>query len=54
MNCPECEAKLSVPGDAQEGEMVSCPDCGADYEVTRENGGLGLKNAESVGEDWGE
>ena len=54
MNCPECEATLSVPADAQEGELVSCPDCGSDYVVTSGGQGMGLKKAEKVGEDWGE
>jgi alpha-aminoadipate carrier protein LysW len=32
--CPECDA--AVPFDAQTvvGEVVPCPDCGADLEVT--------------------
>lgn len=56
-NCPECDAALAVPGDAEAGEIVSCPDCGADYELAAgggNGGGLDLKPAEKVGEDWGE
>jgi len=32
--CPECEAKLDFEEDeVDQGEIVSCPDCGTDYEV---------------------
>ena len=55
MNCPECDAKLNIPEDAAVGEIVSCPDCGADYEISKKEGSnIELKQAESVGEDWGE
>lgn len=56
-NCPECDAALAVPDDADAGEIVSCQDCGADYELAPADGGgggLSLKPAEKVGEDWGE
>jgi alpha-aminoadipate carrier protein LysW len=34
MVCPECEADLDVEeGDVDEGEVVSCPECGTEYEV---------------------
>ena len=59
MNCPECDASLSVPDDADAGEIISCADCGADYELAAGGGGgngsgFSLKPAEKVGEDWGE
>lgn len=55
MKCPECEAEMAVPGDAAAGELVSCPDCGADYEISGRDGAeVSVKRAESVGEDWGE
>ena len=55
MNCPECDAKLNIPEDAAVGEIVSCADCGADYEISKKEGSnIELKEAESVGEDWGE
>ncbi len=38
MVCQECEADLDIePGDVDEGEIVSCPECGADYEVVTSN-----------------
>jgi len=37
------------------GEIISCPDCGMDYEVhVSEGGKVELKPAEIEGEDWGE
>ena len=38
MNCPECDAKLNIPEDAAVGEIVSCADCGADYEISKKEG----------------
>lgn len=36
--CPECEADLDVEeGEVDEGEIVSCPECGTDYEVITAN-----------------
>ncbi len=55
MNCSECDAKINIPDDAAVGELVSCPECGADFEIAKKNGpSVELKPAESVGEDWGE
>lgn len=55
MNCPECDANINIPSDASNGEIVSCPDCGADYEISNKEGSnVELKQAETVGEDWGE
>ena len=32
--CPECETNLDVDVDlVEEGEIVSCPECGSDFEV---------------------
>ena len=55
VKCSECEGEISVPDDVLVGEIVSCPDCGLDFEVTSIGpNGLELKAAEMVGEDWGE
>ena len=35
MNCPECDATLNIPDDVSVGEIVSCPDCGADFEISK-------------------
>jgi alpha-aminoadipate carrier protein LysW len=53
--CLECDAQVKIQDDAVIGEIVSCPDCGADYEVASlDNGTVTVKTAESVKEDWGE
>jgi alpha-aminoadipate carrier protein LysW len=32
--CPECETNLDIDEDeVEEGEIVSCPECGSDFEV---------------------
>ena len=36
--CPECESNLDIEEDeVDEGEIVSCPECGADFEVVTTN-----------------
>jgi len=53
--CPECDADLEIPEDVINGEIVSCPDCGTDFEVVIKNDSqVELKPAEIEGEDWGE
>jgi len=37
------------------GEIITCPDCGGEYEITSKiDNNLELKPAERVGEDWGQ
>ena len=38
MNCLECDAGINIPGDAAVGEIVSCPECGADFEIAKKEG----------------
>ena len=56
MNCDECGAELLIPSDAISGEVVSCRDCSASYELVRAEGGslFSLRPAELEEEDWGE
>ncbi len=36
--CPECETDLDLDEDeVDEGEVVSCPECGSDFEVITVN-----------------
>jgi len=50
MNCPECDASLNIPNDAAVGEIVSCPDCVADFEISKKEGAkVELKQAETGG-----
>ena len=51
--CPECEAAITLEPGTLVHEILSCPDCGAELEVT----GLhpfALALAPEVEEDWGE
>jgi alpha-aminoadipate carrier protein LysW len=44
-----------VPDDVVVGEIITCPDCGTDFEVSEvKEKGVSIKPAETVGEDWGE
>ncbi len=53
--CPDCEAFIEVSNDALVGEIVSCPDCGLELEITEVNGGqVQLKELTLEKEDWGE
>jgi alpha-aminoadipate carrier protein LysW len=53
--CKDCGAEIKVPNDSVVGEIVTCPDCGADFEISSKEGEkIELKSAESVGEDWGQ
>lgn len=53
MNCPECDAILSLNADLVEGEIVPCPDCGSELEVVSVEP-LELALAPEIEEDWGE
>ncbi|MGC2425758.1 MAG: alpha-aminoadipate/glutamate carrier protein LysW [Nitrososphaeraceae archaeon] len=55
--CQDCGGEINVPDDAMVGEVITCPDCGADFEIEsneKEKGKVKLKPAETLGEDWGE
>ena len=45
---------MTIPDDAVNGEIVTCPDCGASYELVKASEGFELKSAQTVGEDWGQ
>jgi alpha-aminoadipate carrier protein LysW len=34
MNCPECGGGVGVTGSPQLGQLVECPDCRSELEVT--------------------
>lgn len=37
-HCPECEALVDIEeDDVEEGQLVSCPECGVDLEVVNLN-----------------
>ena len=51
-NCPECDAAISLD-KPMKGEIVVCPDCGSELEVTQVDP-LQLELAPEEEEDWGE
>lgn len=51
--CPECAGGISFAGDTLKGEIVTCPDCGAELEVTGVSP-ITLNLAPQEEEDWGE
>ena len=51
--CPECEAPVTLGDDVIKGELVVCPDCGAELEVISVDP-LELDLAPEEEEDWGE
>ena len=51
--CPECEAAVPLKGDVEKGEIVPCPDCGAELEVIEQDP-ITLRLAPAEEEDWGE
>ncbi|RLG42299.1 MAG: sulfonate ABC transporter [Thermoproteota archaeon] len=52
--CPVCGAEVELPDDVMAGELLECPSCGATLEVHEQEGLFMLREAEEVGEDWGE
>jgi alpha-aminoadipate/glutamate carrier protein LysW len=54
VKCTECEAEIKVPEDSVESEIVTCPDCGASYELVKSDQGFTIRPAQTVGEDWGQ
>ena len=53
VSCPECAAELTLAENTEVGEILVCPDCGVDLEVTSlEPATIQLAPMEQ--EDWGE
>ena len=51
--CTECEAEIDLSSDSELGEIVVCPDCGIDLEITGLSP-LKVELAPMEQEDWGE
>lgn len=49
--CPVCGAEIVLDEDVEEGEIISCDDCGSELEV---EGKDSLREAPQEEEDWGE
>jgi alpha-aminoadipate carrier protein LysW len=53
VSCPECAATLDLEADAEVGEILVCPECGVDLELTGlDPATVALAPMEQ--EDWGE
>lgn len=53
--CPSCFFEFEVDDKVVAGEVVACPDCAADLEVTAvHDAKVDLEQAEMAEEDWGE
>lgn len=52
-NCPVCDSEVSLPAGTLANEILPCPDCGAELEVTSLSP-VKLEEAPEVEEDWGE
>ena len=53
ISCPECAAEITLVTGTEVGEIIVCPDCGVDLEVTAlEPAAAQLAPMEQ--EDWGE
>jgi alpha-aminoadipate carrier protein LysW len=51
--CPECAAEVTLEAGTEASEIIVCPDCGVDLEVTSlEPASIQLAPMEQ--EDWGE
>lgn len=51
--CSECGSAISLSAGVEEGEILNCPDCGAELEVRSLNP-FKLELAPQEEEDWGE
>lgn len=53
--CSMCGGNIAVPNDVIQGEIVSCADCGLEFEIQEiSTNGVVLRAAEEIKEDWGE
>ena len=51
--CPECAAEFELDEGTEENEIIVCPDCGVDLEVTALEP-VTVELAPMEEEDWGE
>ena len=53
ITCPECAAEFALEAGTEENEIIVCPDCGVDLEVTSLDPPT-VDLAPMEEEDWGE
>ena len=55
VKCELCDADIEIQEDVVVGEVITCPECGTEYEVVKiTEKGVVIKEAEKIEEDWGE
>jgi alpha-aminoadipate carrier protein LysW len=53
--CPECYAEFESPDDVMLREILTCPECGLEVEVTKiEENSVECRKISIEKEDWGE
>lgn len=52
--CTACGAEFDLPHDVMDGEIASCPTCGARYIVRLKGGRASLEEFKGDVEDYGE
>lgn len=53
--CPICDGSVNLPEDAEESEIITCPECENRIVVAGVNGmEIVLEEAPEIEEDWGE
>ncbi|MBN2492319.1 MAG: lysine biosynthesis protein LysW [Planctomycetes bacterium] len=52
-NCPSCDAEIVFDDDAEEGEIIECPECGIELEIVSLDPAEVQEAAEEE-EDWSE
>ncbi|OGK17111.1 hypothetical protein A2774_04830 [Candidatus Roizmanbacteria bacterium RIFCSPHIGHO2_01_FULL_39_12c] len=54
-DCPICDGVVTLPKDAEESEIISCPECKTRLVVTslKKKNAI-LEEAPKIEEDWGE
>lgn len=53
VHCLDCQGEISLQGTVLPGEVVTCPDCSTDFEITNLKP-ITIEHAPEVQEDWGE
>ena len=53
VTCLECGAEVEVNSDVMLGEILQCPDCGVELEITALDP-VQIELAPEIEEDWGE
>jgi lysine biosynthesis protein LysW len=54
VQCKVCGTEFELPEDVMDGEIASCPTCGARYIVTLKGGSATLEEFKGDVEDYGE